>query len=231
MKDYLDLIKRKITGRMTSDEFIDYLRERGVRIGENVVFIYPKNTGIDVQAGFLISIGDNVTITPEVLILAHDFSYSVLNDVYKIMPQNHRETKIGNNVFIGMKAVILMGTEIGDNCIIGAGSVVSGKIPSGTVWAGNPARQICTLEDYKKKREAHYHDGAVCLAKGIIERFHRKPTYKEMGAYIGLFAPRTEEYRKYFMEISRLPMSGENVWNFEPQYEDLDDFLKKNGLM
>ena len=52
---------------------------------------------------------------------------------------------IGNNVFIGMGATILMGADIGDNCIIGAGSVVKGTIPPNSVVAGNPARVICKL--------------------------------------------------------------------------------------
>lgn len=49
---------------------------------------------------------------------------------------------IGNNVFIGCNCIILKGTEIGDNCIVGAGSVVSGKFPDNVIIAGNPAKII-----------------------------------------------------------------------------------------
>ena len=60
------------------------------------------------------------------------------------------ETFVGNNVFIGMHATILMGTHVGDNVIIGAGSVVSGFFEDNVVLAGNPAKVICTIEDYYK---------------------------------------------------------------------------------
>ena len=55
---------------------------------------------------------------------------------------NTRPIRIGNNVFVGGYSIILKGTQIGDNSIIGAGSVVSGTIPSGEIWAGNPAKFI-----------------------------------------------------------------------------------------
>ena len=54
--------------------------------------------------------------------------------------------KIGKNVFIGMGSIILKGTQIGDNTVIGAGSVVSGVIPSNVVVAGNPAKVIREIE-------------------------------------------------------------------------------------
>jgi acetyltransferase-like isoleucine patch superfamily enzyme len=59
------------------------------------------------------------------------------NEGYKSRP-----IIIGSNVFIGGFSIILKGTSIGDGSIIGAGSVVSGIIPSGEIWAGNPARFI-----------------------------------------------------------------------------------------
>lgn len=49
---------------------------------------------------------------------------------------------IEDGVFIGAHSIILKGTHIGKNSIIGAGSVVTGKIPANQVWAGNPARYI-----------------------------------------------------------------------------------------
>ena len=49
---------------------------------------------------------------------------------------------IGHDVFVGMNTIILKGVEIGDRCIIGAGSVVTKSIPSDYVAAGNPAKVI-----------------------------------------------------------------------------------------
>ena len=57
-----------------------------------------------------------------------------------------KEVIIEENVWIGEKSIILKGTTIGKNTIIGAGSVVSGEVPDNVVFAGNPAREIKKLD-------------------------------------------------------------------------------------
>lgn len=103
---------------------------------------------IDPGHCWLIYIGNNVTIAPRCHILAHDAStkrtlgYAVIGPVI-----------IGDDSFIGANSIILPGSEIGKNCIIGAGSVVKHSIPDGSVAVGNPAKVICSTEDYFKKRK------------------------------------------------------------------------------
>ena len=99
---------------------IEYLRSRGVEIGENV---HLYNTSIDFGHGFLVSIGNNVTLTG-VKVLAHDASTQIPLGVSKV-----GRVKIGNNVFVGHGTIILPGVSIGDNCVVGAGSVISSNIP------------------------------------------------------------------------------------------------------
>jgi acetyltransferase-like isoleucine patch superfamily enzyme len=53
---------------------------------------------------------------------------------------------IGENVWVGACSVLLPGCRIGDNAVIGAGSVVTGDVPAGELWAGAPARRIKSLE-------------------------------------------------------------------------------------
>lgn len=226
-------IKKKLRGgNLTSDEYIEILRKRGTIVGEGTWFPEPQSVRIDSGYPYCVEIGAYVTITSHVLILAHDYSYSVLNQVYNIMPQNSYKTVIGNNVFIGQRSIILPGAEIGNNVIIGAGAVVHGRIPDNTVWAGNPAKQICTLEEYKEKRVAKYEEGAIVLARQIIKNTGKKPTYKDMRMYIGLFAPRTPKYRHYFDELpSSFPNVPDHVWEVKQKYENLDDFLYKNNLI
>src|SRR5205823_5624967 len=55
--------------------------------------------------------------------------------------------KIGNNVWIGMNAVILKGVTIGDNSVVAAGSVVTKSVPPNTVVAGNPAVVVKRFEE------------------------------------------------------------------------------------
>ena len=133
---------RKIAG--TYEETVSDLRCRGVKIGENVDII---NSQIDGEYGFLVSIGNNVTITNATL-LTHDAS------TYKFLGKSKiGRIDIGNNVFIGLGSIILPNTRIGDNVIIGAGCVVSGVVEDNSVMAGNPARKICTCEEYLEKHK------------------------------------------------------------------------------
>lgn len=55
----------------------------------------------------------------------------------------NRIVSIGENVFIGTGSTVLMGTTIGDNCIVGSNSEVKGDFPRDSVIAGNPAKVIC----------------------------------------------------------------------------------------
>ncbi len=66
---------------------------------------------------------------------------------------------IGDRVFIGLKSIILPNVHIGNDVIIGAGSVVTKNIPDNSVAVGNPARVICSCEDYinKHKKEIENH--------------------------------------------------------------------------
>lgn len=83
-----------------------------------------------------ISIGNNVAISHDVLIMDFD-GHSINAGKDTGIP-----IIIGNNVWIGSKAIILKGVTIGDGAIIAAGSVVTKEVPSGTIVAGNPAKVI-----------------------------------------------------------------------------------------
>lgn len=124
---------------------LDNLKARGLRIGKNVdIFTdYP----FDSLYPGLISVGDYVTISSNVRILAHDASMGYLtNGATKI-----GIVDIGNHVFIGHGSTILCNVRIGDYSVIGAGSVVTTDVPAHCVYAGNPARFIMTTEDFQKK--------------------------------------------------------------------------------
>lgn len=137
-------IWRKIKKRITGDRFesIEELRERGVIIGSNCHFY---NTQIDKSHGFLVEIGDNVTLT-NMTILAHDASTKMYIGYSKV-----GRVTIGNNVFAGYGSIILPGVNIGDDVIIGAGAIVRDNIPSNSVVTGNPATIICNTDEYISK--------------------------------------------------------------------------------
>ena len=121
----------------------DYIAN-GLTVGEN--FNPQLGVELDYSHCWLIEIGNNVTIAPHAQILAHDASTCAFLGYAKI-----GRVSIGNNVFIGAGAIILPGTSIGNNVIIGAGAVVSHNLKDDTVYAGNPAVEVCSLEQFLDK--------------------------------------------------------------------------------
>lgn len=123
-------------------------KKRGLTVGRN--FTILDGVEIDSSHCWLITIGNNVTLAPGVRILAHDASTKIHLNYTRIGKVN-----IGDNVFVGADSIILPSVSIGNNAVIGAGSIVAANIEENTVAAGNPAKFICTLEDYleRKKKE------------------------------------------------------------------------------
>ena len=124
---------------------IEYLRSRGVRIGENVNII---NSNIDFGHGFLVTIGNRVTLTG-VKILTHDGSTQIPFGLSKV-----GKVTIGDEVFVGHNTIILPNVHIGSRVVVGAGSVVTKDIPDNSVAAGNPAKVIGTYDDFLKKHKS-----------------------------------------------------------------------------
>lgn len=111
---------------------------------------------ISPQEGDLISIGNNVWITSGVQFINHDASAQIVQKVRNY----HGIDKvgvidIGDNVFIGNNAIILPGVKIGNCCVVGAGSVVTKSIPEKSVAAGNPAKVICSFDEYADRCMEH----------------------------------------------------------------------------
>ena len=125
---------------------MDFLVSQGLKVGTNLRnhSVYP----FDALFPQLISIGDNVCISSNVKIIAHDTSTEYVNRYTKI-----GIVDIGDDVYIGHDSTILCNVRIGSNSIIGAGSVVTKDVTKGSIFAGNPAKFICTTEEYKEKHK------------------------------------------------------------------------------
>ena len=145
MKLYVKLIIRIARFLPFSGLRVMLLRYVGVRIGEKCR-LFNAEWGSE---PYLISLGNHVVISNNVRFLTHDGAVWVFRqeepdlDVFGTI-------SIGNNVCVGVNVVFLPNTQIGDNCIIGAGSVVKGKIPAGSVVFGNPAKVVMPLEMQKR---------------------------------------------------------------------------------
>ena len=131
---------------------ISYFRTLGVRVGENCDFITPPDFSSE---PYLITIGDNTTISFDVAFVTHDASTRVIRH----LPDGDPETviygtiEVGNNCFIGCRSTILPNVKIGDNSVIGACSLVNRDIPANVIAAGNPCKVICTLDEYREKHK------------------------------------------------------------------------------
>lgn len=131
------------------------LKDKGVKIGNNVgLVMYPYKWSLPLVGSepYLISIGDNTTISFGCTFVTHDGAVSVVRrtEKYKNVIKFGYIT-IGKNCFIGCNTTIMPNVSIGDNSIIGANSLVTKSVPENQVWAGNPAKFICTTEEYAEK--------------------------------------------------------------------------------
>lgn len=138
---------KKIMMRFSYSFRLKELIKGGLIIGENVKLY---NVNFDHSHSYLISIGNNVTITNSD-ILAHDASTKMILGKTKV-----GRISIGNNVFIGYRCIILPDVSIGDNVILGAGSVVNCNIPSNCVAAGNPCKVVGDYHDFVIKHKEYF---------------------------------------------------------------------------
>lgn len=126
------------------EDYIQKLKMKGMNLGKNVDII--DDFFFDPSHCFLISIGDNCTICPNVRLIAHDASIKKHLGHTKISKIDIKE-----NCFIGDSVIVLPGVTLGPNAIVGAGSVVTKTMPANTVVAGNPAHVISSLDEYLNK--------------------------------------------------------------------------------
>lgn len=165
----IKILSYKIKHRKLSQ--LEYVRNLGVKVGENTSFIQYPNFGSE---PFLIEIGSDCLISFGCTFLTHDGSRKIcmkyIDKKFHKDLMTWKKIKIGNNCFIGCNSTIMPGVTIGDNVVIGACSVVTKDIPDGEVWAGNPVKFIkktpqlaekilqYSLSDEAEKIRLNYHE-------------------------------------------------------------------------
>lgn len=129
----------------------DYLKKHNILagIGENCLF-QSRNFPMDPK---LLKLHDNVTVAANVHFVTHDAIRHVLFYKYhKHFARHLGCIEVMDNVFIGLGSIIMPNVKIGENCVIGGGSIVTKDIPANSVAVGVPAKVIGTFDDLVKKR-------------------------------------------------------------------------------
>lgn len=150
-----------IDNRLFTQIYKRYLEHLGVIFRGEPNYI-SSSAYFDGQGYSLIEIGKDVVISREVMLLTHDYSietalHSIGRGTRLRINKVDGRIIIGTNTFIGARSSILPGTIIGENCIIGACSVVKGAIPSNSVVIGNPCTIIKTTDSLARTALANRH--------------------------------------------------------------------------
>ena len=130
--------------RLKVQKYLEELVDNGLSLGKNTAILSPLF--LDPSHCFLISIGDNCTICPNVRFIAHDASTKRFLGYTKI-----GRIQIKEDCFIGDSSIILPGVSIGPNSIVGAGSIVTRDVPPNIVACGNPAKPVASVDEYIEK--------------------------------------------------------------------------------
>lgn len=125
---------------------VQYARFLGVTVGDNCRILANPKKAFGSEP-YLISLGNHVEVTDDVQFITHDGGVWTLREKFSNIDV-FGPIIVGNNVFIGHSTVILPNVNIGDNVVIGAGSIVTKDLKSNFVYAGVPAKIIKTFEEY-----------------------------------------------------------------------------------
>lgn len=142
---FIILIKKGGYKRARFLKKINYFKDQGEHC-----FFQPFNFGSE---PYLISFGNNVHVAAKVTFITHDVTSLMFNyiDSSKDYSIRYGEISIVDNVFIGTNSTILYDVKIGNNVIIGAGSLINKNIPDGVIVAGVPGKIIGSFDKYKEK--------------------------------------------------------------------------------
>ena len=158
--------------RLRSEPNLERLVAQGLQLGVDAHISRPLY--IDQLHPWLITIGDHVTIGPYAAIITHDTS----------LVQHTGQTRLGrvvlgNRVYIGVGAILLPGTTIGEDSVVGAGAVVHGQVPPASLAIGNPAKispvkSVAAWQRASAARAPHWPDKGWTIFSGITEERKRE---------------------------------------------------------
>ena len=198
---------------------------RGGCFGPNSKVYIGDNVGIFertiINPSDEVHIGDNVGIGGEVMIWTH----GAWLDIMQGFPADFGPVKIGKNVWLPARSIVLPNVEIGANTVIGIGSVVNKSIPSGSLAAGSPCKVI-KKNYYPKKLTQEQKD---TLIKEILQSYQQLIKYKNLPVSINYFEGIITLTRSNL--ITEYDFENKSISGYEDEYsEDLRDYLRRRGI-
>lgn len=127
-----------------------YARHIGVNIGSNNEI---QDNDLWSSEPYLITVGNNNQFVRGARIFTHGGG-KVLRCKESDYDSFGKVT-IGNGVYVGTNSLIMPGVDIGDGVLIAAGSVVTKSIPANVVVGGNPAKILCTIDEFYEKNKQY----------------------------------------------------------------------------
>lgn len=230
IRTILEKIKR-LRCHSSSSRLIAYYRSLGIQIGEGT-YLRPKTCEIDTSRPSLVSIGRNCYMNEHFTLLTHDWVTRVFIYSARDFINSSGKVSIGNNVSFGEYVTVLKGVTIGDNCFIGACSVVNKDIPSNSIAVGIPCRVIMTLDDYYQKRKQKCESEAFEFARSIQERFGRKPVPADFREEFPFFVDGDDvaKYPEIPIQAQCGPAFDRYIKEHKAPYRSFDEFLKAAGI-
>lgn len=136
-----------------------------VKVGRSVSF----GGGVHLFATSMITIGDHTMLGKQVMLhtSTHDYTKHPM-----WLSRIDRPIQVGSHVWIGARAIVLPGVQIGDYSVVGAGSVVTAHVPEKAIVAGNPARIIGYRQFEFRNEVPSYPEGAEIINQGFLPLTH-----------------------------------------------------------
>jgi UDP-3-O-[3-hydroxymyristoyl] glucosamine N-acyltransferase len=172
VRDTLEGLTQRLMERLRGEPSIERLVAQGLQLGRGTHIAHPIY--FDRLNPWLITVGDYATLAPYVAIITHDASL-----------HNHTgqtrlgRVTVGKRVHVGVGAILLPGTSIGEDSVVGAGAVVHGEIPPGSLVIGNPAKvspikPVVAWQRATAARAPNWRGAGWTIISGITEERKRE---------------------------------------------------------
>lgn len=128
---------------------VERARRAGMKVGEGCR-LYSFNVAAEPE---LVELGRGVIVSGDVVFVTHDGAIFTALDRFPEVNGHYGRIRVGDNCFLGMRAIVMPGVELGANCIVAAGAVVMDSFPANCVIAGNPATYVAPTAMYLKLKQ------------------------------------------------------------------------------